>query len=127
MTKMTRIVFLLILFVGSMALPFIQPEADAAKVYKVPLHKEVEKGLHAFLQRSFKEAEEAGADVIILDMDTPGGFVDAADQIAALMKETETKTIAYINHRALSAGAFLALYADEIYMVPNGSMGAAQV
>lgn len=127
MTKMIRLGFLFILFIGSIALPLIHSDAAEKTVYQVPLHKEVEKGLHAFLQRSFKEAADAGADTIILDIDTPGGLVDAADQIAKLMKSTDTKIVAFINDRALSAGAFLALYADEIYMTPNGSMGAAQV
>ncbi|EGQ27694.1 nodulation protein NfeD [Mammaliicoccus sciuri] len=128
MTKMIRSIFLLILFIGTIALPFIHT-ADAAekKVYRVPLHQEVEKGLHAFLQRSFKEAADEGAETIVLDIDTPGGFVDAADQIAKLMTSTDAKIVAFINDRALSAGAFLALYADEIYMTPNGSIGAAQV
>ncbi|WP_301108142.1 nodulation protein NfeD [Sporosarcina sp.] len=129
MTKMIRSVFLLILFIGTIALPFIHSDAAEKKVYQVPLHQEVEKGLHAFLQRSFKEAADAGADTIVLDIDTPGGFVDAADQIAKLMKsvDDDTEIIAFINNRALSAGAFLALYADQIYMTPNGSIGAAQV
>ena len=128
MTKMIRSIFLLILFIGTIALPFIH-STDAAekKVYRVPLHQEVEKGLHAFLQRSFKEAADEGAETIVLDIDTPGGFVDAADQIAKLMTSTDAKIVAFINDRALSAGAFLALYADEIYMTPNGSIGAAQV
>ncbi|GKV64652.1 MULTISPECIES: NfeD family protein [Sporosarcina] len=127
MTKMIRSVFLLILFIGTIALPFMHTAAAETKVYHVPLHQEVEKGLHAFLQRSFKEAADAGADTIVLDIDTPGGFVDAADQIAKLMKSTDAEIVAFINNRALSAGAFLALYADQIYMTPNGSMGAAQV
>ncbi|PID00463.1 MULTISPECIES: nodulation protein NfeD [unclassified Sporosarcina] len=128
MSKMIRSVFLLILFIGTIALPFIHSDAAETKVYQVPLHQEVEKGLHAFLQRSFKEAKAEGAETIVLDIDTPGGFVDAADQIAKLMKTTDdVKIVAFINDRALSAGAFLALYADEIYMTPNGSIGAAQV
>lgn len=129
MTKMIRSIFLLILFIGTIALPFIHSDAAEPTVYRVPLHKEVEKGLHAFLQRSFKEAKEAGVETIVLDIDTPGGFVDAADQIAKLMtsKDPNMKVIAFINDRALSAGAFLALYADEIYMTPDGSIGAAQV
>lgn len=128
MSKMIRSIFLLILFIGTIALPFIHSDAAETKVYQVPLHQEVEKGLHAFLQRSFKEAKTEGAETIVLDIDTPGGFVDAADQIAKLMKTTDdVKIVAFINDRALSAGAFLALYADEIYMTPNGSIGAAQV
>ncbi|KOS67988.1 membrane protein [Lysinibacillus contaminans] len=99
----------------------------SSKVYHVPIHDEVERGLHAFLERAFKEAEDNYAEAIILDIHTPGGFVNAASDIAMLMDETSIRTIAYINKDAHSAGAFLALHADEIYMVPNGTIGAAAV
>jgi len=97
------------------------------KVYHIPIHNEVERGLHAFLERAFKEAEENYAKAIILDIHTPGGFVNAAGEIAKLMDATDLRKIAYINKDAHSAGAFLALHADEIYMVPNATIGAAAV
>lgn len=100
---------------------------NAADVYRIPIQNEVEKGLFAFLERAFNEAEEADAELVILDIDTPGGFVDSAADIAKLMDETSLRTIAYIHDDALSAGAFIALHADEIYMSPNGRIGAAAV
>ncbi|WP_075618125.1 NfeD family protein [Paenisporosarcina indica] len=123
--KMPRFMsgILLLLFSCLLILPSLS--VSASEIFRIPIHKKVEKGLHAFLQRAFEEAEEAGADVVILDIDTPGGFVDSAQDIAKLMDETPIKTIAFINDDALSAGAFLALHADEIYMVPNGRIGAA--
>ncbi|AMO32880.1 nodulation protein NfeD [Lysinibacillus sp. fkY74-1] len=99
----------------------------SSKVYHVPIHNEVERGLHAFLERAFNEAKENNAKAIILDIHTPGGFVNAASDIAMLMDATDIWTIAFINKDAHSAGAFLALHADEIYMVPNGTIGAAAV
>jgi membrane-bound serine protease (ClpP class) len=127
MHKMIGRVLLFILFVSAFALPLLETEASTSKVYKVPIEDVVEKGLYAFLQRSFKEAEDAGAKAIILEINTPGGFTDAADQIARLMNESPLRVIAYINNKAISAGAFIALYADEIYMSPTATMGAAQV
>ncbi|MEK3934151.1 nodulation protein NfeD [Sporosarcina sp. FSL W7-1349] len=119
---------LLLLFVlSAMVIPFSGTDAAAQKVYKVPVHNEIEKGLYAFLQRSFQEAEEAGANAIFLDLDTPGGFTDAAGKIAQLFEVTDMPIIAFIDNEALSAGAFLALHADRIYMVPTGTMGASQV
>ena len=53
--------------------------------------------------------------------------MDAAGQIAKLLDSSEMEIIAYINDDALSAGAFLALHADQIYMSPNGRIGAAAV
>jgi membrane-bound serine protease (ClpP class) len=47
-------------------------------VYLIPIHKTIEGGLAAFVERAIREAEEAGADAIIFDVNTPGGRVDAA-------------------------------------------------
>ena len=87
----------------------------------------MEKGLYAFLKSSIKTAEEENVDAIIFEIDTPGGFVDAAEDIVNLLDSTSIRKIAYINSEALSAGAYLALHTDEIYMSPNGSIGAAAV
>lgn len=127
MNKIIRRLLLFAVVLSAIAIPFMETSANNKVVYKVPVADEVEKGLHAFLQRSFAEAEEAGADAIFLDIHTPGGFVNAAGQIAKLLDSTDIPIIAYINDDALSAGAFLALHADEIYMSPRGRMGAAQV
>lgn len=101
--------------------------ADSHSVYIIPVEAEVERGLQAFIERGIEEAEEADAQAIIFEIDTPGGFVDAADGIARLLQESSIPTIAYINQDALSAGAYLALNAEEIYMHPAARMGAAQV
>ena len=100
---------------------------SASEVYRIPIEDTVEKGLYAFLERAIEEAEAAGAQTIIFDIDTPGGLVDSASNISELLDNTPLKTIAFINNEALSAGAFIALHADEIYMVPSGLIGAAGV
>lgn len=126
MKKIIKILGLLVMMLALFS-PTMSTEAKNTTVYKVPVTKEVEKGMYAFLKRSIEEAEEANADLILLDMHTPGGFVDAAGSIAKLIDTTDIRIITYINDDALSAGAFLALYADEIYMSPRGRIGAAQV
>jgi len=116
----------LILFTFSLWTSSITAEASD-KVFTVPIENEVEKGLEVFLKRSFDEAMKQGAKAIILEIHTPGGFVGAAYDIAKLMDQTPIRTIAFINSKAHSAGAFLALHADEIYMVPSGTIGAAAI
>ncbi|MED3763987.1 nodulation protein NfeD [Ureibacillus terrenus] len=111
------------------ALFFLWPTGAFAKekVYHIPIDHEIDQGVLQFLKRSFQEATENKARAIILELHTPGGYVDVAYDIGKLMDETPTKIIAFINSRALSAGAYLALHADEIYMTPNATMGAAQI
>ena len=129
MNKLIRRLLLFVVFITAITLPFTESNADTAIVYKVPIKDAVEKGLNEFLQRSFAEAEADGAEVIILDIHTPGGAVDAAGHIAKLLDSAKEnmRIIAYINDDAISAGALIALHAEEIYMTPNGRIGAAAV
>lgn len=100
---------------------------ESKSVYIIPVHETVEKGLLAFINRSIQEAEETNAELIILDINTPGGAVDAASDIAKSITATDLPLIAFVNKQALSAGAYIALNADEIYMTPGSTMGAAAI
>ncbi|WP_066294639.1 NfeD family protein [Bacillus sp. FJAT-29937] len=109
-----------------MIIPF-KGNADNEIVYVVPIQDTVEKGLFAYLNRAVHLAEEDKASAIIFDMDTPGGAVDAAGKIGKLLTSTDVKTISFVNKQALSAGAYIALNTDEIYMVPGSTMGSAAI
>jgi len=131
MKKVLRIgyvsAFLLALILS--VFPMAPSHVDGAEklVYVIPVEDTVETGLLAFINRSIEEAEEAGADLIIYQLHTPGGLVDAASDISKSFKSTSIPSVAFIDTRALSAGAYLALYADKIYMTPGATMGAAAV
>lgn len=99
--------------------------APHGPVYRIPVTGTVEMGLAPFVQRSLKEAEKAGAAAVVLDMDTPGGRVDAAEQIADALRDTEVPTYTFVNRRAYSAGALIALATDGIFMRPGAVLGAA--
>jgi membrane-bound serine protease (ClpP class) len=70
------------------------------------------------------EAWEAGAPFVILDINTPGGRVDAAWQIVDAVQESQVPVYAYVD-RALSAGAMIALATEAIYVRPGATIGAA--
>lgn len=94
-------------------------------IYRIPITGTVEMGLAPFVSRSLAEAEAAGASAAVLDIDTPGGRIDAAEQIADALRDTELPTYAFVNRRAYSAGAMIALATDGVYMRPGSVMGAA--
>jgi len=99
--------------------------AESGPVYVAPLKSEVSPAQFYFLRRSLKEAERAGASAFVIEMETPGGQVAAAmDEMDALLK-TRLPTYTYVNARALSAGALIAMATQKIYMAPNGVIGAA--
>ena len=99
--------------------------SDGALVYRVPVNGVVELGLAPFIERSLLEAEAAGADALVLDIETPGGRVDAAQRIANALEDAPIPVYAYVNRRAYSAGALIALATDRVYMRQGAVMGAA--
>lgn len=96
-----------------------------SRVVRVPVTGTIELGLAPFVGRSIREAEESGAAAVILDIDTPGGRIDAAWEIIDDIRDAEVPVYAYVNRRALSAGAMIALAADGLYMRPGSTLGAA--
>jgi len=101
------------------------PAQERAPVYRIPVTGTVEMGLAPFVARALEEAAGAGAAAAVLDIDTPGGRIDAAWEIIDAVRDAGVQVVAYVNRRALSAGAMIALSADELYMRPGSTIGAA--
>jgi membrane-bound serine protease (ClpP class) len=99
--------------------------ASVGPVYIFPVTGEVSQAQFVFLRRAIKLAEAAGARAIVLEMDTPGGEVGAAIEEMGLLAKTKVPTLTYVNTKALSAGALVALATQRIYMAPNAVIGAA--
>ena len=99
--------------------------AQEPVIYRIPVNGVIELGLAPFVERSIREAEKQGARAILLELETPGGRVDAAQRIVRALQDTKLPSYAYVNQHAYSAGAFIALATDGIYMRPGSVMGAA--
>jgi membrane-bound serine protease (ClpP class) len=127
-TSRLRALAVLAFFAAGLAsLAGAQAPADAARpvVYRVPVSGVVEMGLAPFVQRAIAEANEAGAVAVVLDIDTPGGRVDAAERIADAISDAGLPVYAFVNRRAISAGALISLATNQIYMRPGSVLGAA--
>src|SRR5690554_6186244 len=113
-----------VLFFLSSIILFGQP---AGKVYLVNIDGDIDLGLTPYITRALNEAEENKAEAVIFKINTFGGRVDAATQIKDAILSSKILTIAYINNRAVSAGALIALSCKKITMVPGSIIGAATV
>jgi membrane-bound serine protease (ClpP class) len=72
----------------------------------------------------FDHARAAGATTIILEIDTDGGLVTSGLDISRYLKnQTDLHVIAFVNSKAISAGAMIAMACDEIVMTPSGTLG----
>ena len=97
------------------------------KVYVIPIQDVIDLGIPGLVSRGINLAEENNAKLIIFDIDTFGGRVDAATQIKDSIASTDIETIAFINRRAISAGSLISLSCDKIYMTEGATIGATSV
>ncbi len=86
----------------------------------------IDPGTTSYVAHAFGEAERINAPAVIMVYDTPGGFINAAEAIRRLMDDYDSPIYAFVSPSAISAGAYLALAADEIYMVDGSTIGAAE-
>jgi len=98
-----------------------------AKVYVVPIQNTIDLGIPAFVNRAISAAENNNAALMIFEVNTFGGRVDAATQIKDAISSTDIPTVAFINKRAISAGSLISLSCDKIYMTPGATIGATSV
>ncbi|MEI7435300.1 MAG: hypothetical protein WCL16_00665 [bacterium] len=98
---------------------------DGGLVYVIPIHGVMDEALLYVLRRGLRDAEAKGAQAIVFDFDTPGGRVDTAEEILAMLREVSVPTYAFVNPNAISAGAIIALGMDGIYMTPGSRIGDA--
>jgi membrane-bound serine protease (ClpP class) len=98
--------------------------ADDTRVHIIEISGTIDLGLSAFLDRELGDAADNVAAVII-DMDTPGGRLDAAVTMRDALLRAEVPVHTLVDSTALSAGALLALATDTIAMTPGAVIGAA--
>lgn len=92
----------------------------------IELHEDINPLSGALLRRRFEQAVEAGAEIIVLDIDSPGGYVSTTLDLVRMISEAQgVQTVAFIAHEAISGAAILALATDRIVMLPRARIGDA--
>jgi len=102
-------------------------EADGPTFCVIPLHGEVGKTVvSGLLEDSLKDAARRKVDLVVLDVDSPGGAVAEAEDIIKVLRAYNRKLrIVTFAGQDLSAAAIISLGTKEIYMRPGGIIGAA--
>ncbi len=101
-------------------------EADSINVAVIEISGTIDPGTSNYVNFALEEAKEIDAKAVILELDTPGGFIRSAEEIRRSIDDFSPPVYAFVRPSAISAGAYLALAADEIYMVPGSTIGAAE-
>jgi membrane-bound serine protease (ClpP class) len=95
------------------------------KVCILPVRDDIMPPLVYLVRRGVKAAMEDKADLLVLDMETNGGRVDTTEEIIKILNQFKGQTVTYVDHKAFSAGAFIAVATQKIYMAPQSFIGAA--
>lgn len=101
------------------------PGQSPAKVVVIPVRDEIAKPILYVIRRGLKTAIEMEADLVVLDMETPGGSLGTTFEILEALSKFKGETATYVNKEAISAGSFISAMTDDIYFAPDGVIGAA--
>jgi len=96
-------------------------------VYVIPITEAIGKPNLFILRRGLKEAIANDVDMVLLEMDTPGGRVDVTIEMMEMLAKFDGITATYVNDEAISAGSFITASTQEIYFSPTGKIGASAV
>ena len=103
---------------------------DKKSAFIIPVRDQIGPPILNILRRGMKQAIESEVDLIILDMDTPGGelgvTLEIMQEILDSVDSWEGKVLTYVNKEAISAGAYIAIATQEIAFAPFSQIGAAE-
>lgn len=135
---------------GFMVAKTVESRRDVAKLYDLPtealresangqrdvkpvlikMHEAIDRLTAQFLHRQITTSVAEGANLIIFDIDSPGGELRATMEIADTISEldpSKVTTVAWIEKEALSGAAIISLSTDKIVMGPDARIGDAGV
>ena len=127
MIKVTDMKYL-IAFLSALLMSISAFCADSLTVfYRIRLDQDIDPSSQRLVTLGLEKAKEADADYVLLDLNTYGGAVNAADSIRSAILRYEKPVVVFVNMQAASAGALISIACDSIYMKTGSSIGAATV
>ena len=121
---------LLVLGLVGFALGAFDNEANAAS--RRALHVEIDGPImpltERFLSRAINEAAESGAELLVVELDTPGGLLKTTDSMVDTILDAPVPVVVFVSppgSRAASAGTFITAAGHVAAMSPSTNIGAA--
>ncbi|OGO55684.1 MAG: hypothetical protein A2V85_11585 [Chloroflexi bacterium RBG_16_72_14] len=102
--------------------------AAGPEVVVLPTSGVVDNVMAGYLGDGIAQAADEGAAAVVIELNTPGGSLDATQRITSALLEAPIPTIVYVapaGGRAASAGTFITLAANLAFMAPGTNIGAA--
>lgn len=123
--KKNILIFLILLLILTLNTAFAA-QISAEEIIHLKLNSEINNAEFSFLDKEITAAEERGVELLILEINSLGGYVDPALKIRDRIFNSKLEIVTFVNGRAWSAAALIALTGQEMYISPSSSIGAAE-
>ncbi|SDU49450.1 NfeD family protein [Desulfobacula phenolica] len=124
MKQKKYLIYILVCFCMFFCTNTLYASSKKQKVYVIPVFGTVEPGMAAYVKRALEEIKDETDAVFVFKLDTFGGRVDAALEIVDTISNVpKGKTIAFVEKRAISAGALIALSSNLLFMKNHTIIG----
>ncbi|HMA66659.1 MAG TPA: ATP-dependent Clp protease proteolytic subunit, partial [Desulfosalsimonadaceae bacterium] len=119
-----RVFLLLAVLLSPSTLHGQQQGPQSREVFVIPVSGQVDSGMAAFIERACDEALQKPDSLLIFSINTFGGRVDAALEIVdTILTVPPERSIAFVEKKAISAGALIALSCGDLVMRPATTIG----
>lgn len=133
MNKQEKMKKFLFVWLAGLWMPFFFASVSASIrpdkpiIYKIDIKKEINNTTRLYLSNGLSEARAVGADAVLIDLNTYGGLLDAADSMRTAILYSPIPVYVFIDNNAASAGALISIAAKKIFMRKGANIGAATV
>ena len=106
----------------------IRAADGSAPIYVLTTTGVVDNVMAGYIEEGVARAAADGSPAIVVQLNTPGGSLDATQRIVSTLLEAPLPTIVWVapsGGRAASAGTFITLASNLAYMAPGTNIGAA--
>ncbi|MEJ2188300.1 MAG: nodulation protein NfeD [Acidobacteriota bacterium] len=110
------------------ALAVSAQQAVAGEVVRMRVEDTIQPASQRYIERVLTEAENRGAELVVLELDTPGGLIDTTRDITSAITTSPVPVAVFVTPagaRAASAGFFILMSGDVAAMSPGTNTGAA--
>ncbi|MEG1496255.1 MAG: NfeD family protein [Clostridiales bacterium] len=99
---------------------------DKPNVYVVQIDSEIDNTTVDLVEKAIKEANLGMADLLIVEVNTYGGYIDSAISIKDDILTSPIPIVTFVNKQALSAGSLISVAGEKLFMSPGSTIGAAE-
>ena len=127
MKRIRYVAYIIFILLGTLTPYFSSGQSTGNNVYVIPIHGEINPAVTGHVRKALNEINrDSNAALIIFEIDTYGGRIDAAEEISKEILGIGIPTVSYVNTKAESAGVLLTISGDTIVMAPAGTIGSAE-